>query len=464
MTLAIEFHGAARYTTGSKHLIDVGGQRILLDCGLVQGPRRIAEEANRRFAFDPRGLHCVVLSHAHIDHAGALPRLVKDGFRGAIWCTRATLDLAEVILLDSAKIQESDARYLNKQRPHGQPRVEPLYDTRDVERCIKAMVGIDYHEPREIAPGVRVLLRDAGHILGSASVELQIRRPGGEVRIGFTGDHGRRGMPILKDPERFESLDYLLTESTYGNRRHEQLADLDVQLAELIHEENQDGGRVLIPAFAVGRTQNLVYELGKLRAEGRIPRIPIYVDSPMASATTRIVAAHPECYDAEVRQQLAEGRNPFYYEGIRYIDSVEESKELNTIRNPHIVIAASGMCESGRVLHHLAHSAGRKEDCLLIVGFQAEGTLGRRLLEGARQARIYDATFDVRMKVRKMNGLSAHADWGELLDHLGHLAASVKTAFVVHGEEPQASAMREHLLQAGFRDVRVPHKRERVTL
>jgi metallo-beta-lactamase family protein len=282
------------------------------------------------------------------------------------------------------------------------------------------------------------------------------------TRIGFTGDHGRRDRPILKNPERFEELDYLITESTYGDRRHPPRADLDSALAALVNEENQDGGRILIPAFAVGRTQVLVYTLGKLQEAGRIPRLPIFVDSPMATAATKIIASHPECFDTEIRERIENGEDPFYFEGMRYVASVEESMELNSLRSPHVIISASGMIETGRVLHHLKQSCGRQQDCLLIVGYMAEGTLGRRLLEGATEARIFGEVRPFRMKVRRMNGLSAHADYHELLEHIQHLAKSVRKVFVVHGEERQAFAMRDRLQASGFRDIEVPVKGQKI--
>jgi metallo-beta-lactamase family protein len=451
----IQFFGAARQTTGSKHLISARGKRILFDCGLVQGPRKKSNEANRQLPFDARSVDCVILSHAHIDHSGTLPKLVRDGFRGRIWCTRATADLAAVMLLDAAKIQESDAAWLDKHRPRDE-RVEPLYTTADAERTIKLLRGVHYRELVEIGPGLHIFLRDAGHIMGSATVELRVEDAAGPVRIGFTGDLGRRKAPILRDPEPFGELDYLITEATYGDRDHPPMAELERQLAALVHEESDDGGRILIPSFAVGRAQHVIYMLGRLLARREIPELPIYLDSPLAKQATKVLASHPETFDEEVRGMIERSQQPFFYPGIRYVESVEESKELNWLKSPHIVIAASGMCESGRILHHLKQSVGRPEDCLLIVGYQAEATLGRRLLEGAREARIYGELYPVRMKVRKMNGFSAHADRNEIISFLKPLASSVKTVFVVHGEEGSLEALAARLAGAGFKDVVVP--------
>lgn len=459
MSIKLSFLGAARHVTGSKHLLTVGGQRILLDCGLVQGPRRLANEANRNLPVGPGDVDVVVLSHAHIDHCGALPRLVKQGFDGAIWCTEGTADLLRVMLLDAAKIQVSDARYLRK---HGHA-VEPLYDEEDVQKTLRLVRAVPYHQSFEPAQGARVEFLDAGHILGAAIVVIDAESKGVKRRIVFTGDHGRKQLPILKDPERIPACDVLITESTYGDRSHEELGDMKQQLADIVREEMQDGGRLLIPAFAVGRTQHVVLFLGELMQKGSIPRIPVFVDSPMSQEATKVMARHPDLFDAETAKMLREGHHPFYFDGVRYVADVEESMSLNALRSG-VIVAASGMCESGRILHHLKQSVGRKEDCVLIVGFQADGTLGRKLLDGWDKVKILGDEFDVRCKVRFMPGFSAHADGDELFAASRHLAATCRNVFVVHGEEPAANTYAQRLRDAGFQGVEVPAKGDEFTV
>lgn len=456
MTIALEFLGAARHVTGSKHLLRVGERSILLDCGMVQGPRDIANRANRDLPVAGADLDAVVLSHAHIDHSGSLPRLVKLGYDGPIWCTEGTADLLRVMLLDAANIQESDARYLRK-KGHD---VEPLYDEADVQRTLRLLRRLPYHKAAEVLPGVQVEFLDAGHILGAAIVVLQIAEQGRQRRVVFTGDHGRKHLPILRDPDRIPECDVLITESTYGDRQHEDIGDMQENLARIIEEEMQDGGRILIPAFAVGRTQNVVLYLGQLMQRGRIPPTEVYVDSPMSREATKVMAAHPELYDKETKAILQRGEHPFFFDGVRYVADVAESKSLNGLRSG-VIIAASGMCESGRIVHHLKQSVGRREDCVLLVGYQAHGTLGRKLLDGAERVRILGDEFAVRCKIRFMSGLSAHADGDELLSASRHLAGTCRQVFVVHGEEPQAMAYAERLRDIGFRGVEVPEKGQR---
>ena len=454
----LRFFGAVRAVTGTKHLVEWKGQRILLDCGLVQGRRRDADAANRTLPFDPESIDHCILSHAHIDHSGTLPVLVRDGYRGKIWCTHATADLATVMLRDSGYLQESDAKHLNKRRKSGQPRIEPIYTQEDAAMVQPRFRGVDYRETVSLSDDVEFMLCDAGHILGSAMVVLTLRDGDDVVRVGFTGDHGRREMPILKDPCKMPDVDYLVTESTYGDRLHPDRRSLEVDLEKLIDEEQHDGGRILIPAFAVGRTQNVVYSLAQLIAKKRIDPIRVFVDSPLAREATAIVARHPECFDGKIRKLLDAGHDPFYFDGIRYVREVEESKALNDLHEPCIIISASGMLEGGRVLHHLKRSIGRREDCVLVVGYCAPGTLGRRLLDGDDEVRIFGETYRVRCKVRMMAGLSAHADYEEMLESLGHLAKCVRRVFVVHGDLDVAEAFGDRLEAAGFKDCVVPYE------
>jgi metallo-beta-lactamase family protein len=451
MTIALQFCGAARRVTGTKHLLKVGDRRVLLDCGIVQGPRKVSDEANRKLPFHPDQIDAVVLSHAHIDHSGLLPKLVKDGFRGRITCTRATADLTSVLLRDAADIQVNDSRHLARR---GQI-VQPLYDENDVARTLPLLRGVKYHERVPVIPGVDVEFFDAGHILGSAIVLLHIDDGRQRLRLAFTGDHGRKFLPILRDPEPIPECDVLLTESTYGDREHPPRGDIETQVVEIVRREVEDGGRILVPAFSVGRTQNIVLSLGRLMHEGRIPRLPIFVDSPLSREATKVIAAHPELFDQETRALLATGRSPFYFEGVRYVADVEESKSLNELREG-VIIAASGMCESGRILHHLARSVGRSQDAVVLIGYQAEATLGRKLQDGWQRVRIYGDEHAVRCKVYSLGGMSAHADWQEMLKNNGAAGRTARQTFVVHGEERPALAYAQRLTDAGFKNVVVP--------
>lgn len=459
MDVALRFLGAARHVTGTKHLIEFDRRRILLDCGMVQGPRRISNEANANLGIDARSVDAVVLSHAHIDHSGSLPRLVKLGFRGGIHLTDATGDLAAALLRDSASIQAQDATHLRKRGIEW----EPPYDDVDVSSTLKQFARHAYHEWFDVLPGVRCQFLDAGHILGSAIVVLELDTGSRVIRLAFTGDHGRKGMPILRDPERIPDVDYLITESTYGDRLHEDRESMNEALAKVVHEEVQDGGRILIPAFSVGRTQNVLYTLGNLIDAGRIPRMPIWIDSPLSSVATKITAAHRELFDKEAKAVLDIGRDPFFFPGVRFVEDREESKALNTVRGG-VIIAASGMCEAGRILHHLKVSLPRHEDCVLTVGFMAEGTLGRKLVDGFEEVNVMGQAYRVNCRVRSIQGLSAHADWRELCDALEHLAPRAKRVFVVHGEEPQALRFVERLKALGFRDVIAPEHGQREVL
>lgn len=457
--ISIQFLGAARHVTGSKHLLTVGRSRVLLDCGLVQGPRRMAEEQNRNLPVDGRRLDALILSHAHIDHCGALPRLVKDGFRGPIWCTEATRDLLRLMLMDSAHIQAQDARFLRKRGHH----VEPLYDEEDVERTLRLVQAVPYRRAVQVVPELRVEFLDAGHILGAAIVVLDCEVGAKKRRVVFTGDHGRKNLPILRDPEPIPECDALITESTYGDREHATQADMMEELAKIVAEEQHDGGRIVVPAFAVGRTQSVVLFLGRLMRDGRLPKMPIHVDSPMSREATKVMAAHPELYDDETRALLRSGHDPLFFAGVHYVADVEESKALNHVHTG-VILSASGMCESGRVLHHLAHSIGRAQDCVLLVGYQGHGTLGRRLLDGEKRVNILGEAHDVRCKVRSMAGFSAHADWRELLTASRHLVGRCAQVCVVHGESGPAEAYAGRLRDAGFRDVVVPEKHDVVEI
>jgi len=450
-------YGAVRTVTGSMHLVETGGLRLLLDCGLFQGRRADFYEVNTHFPFPPSSIDAVVLSHAHLDHCGNLPTLVRQGFTGPIYCTPATRDLAALILRDSAKVQRQDVRFVNKiRRRQGQPVVAPLYTHTEAERAIRRLKGEPYARAFTVGPA-RVRFYDAGHILGSA---ITVVEAAGRT-LGFTGDLGRPGAPILRDPEVPPPLDLLLMETTYGDRLHESFAEGGRQLAAVASETVRRGGKILIPAFALGRTQDITYTLRRLRVAGGMPSVPTFVDSPMAVDATEIYRAHPECFDDETRAQLTR-RDPFGFKELHYVREIEESQQLNDMTEPFIVIATSGMCESGRILHHLRQHIGDPRSAFVIVGFQAAHTLGRRLADGVSPVNIFGEPHEVRFQIRVLGSFSAHADRDELLGWVDRLPR-VGTVLCVHGEERQSVAFAAHLTARGT-PVRVPNPGEAIAV
>jgi metallo-beta-lactamase family protein len=456
----ITFWGAARTVTGSMHRVDARGQALLLDCGLFQGHRAESHLRNQGFPFRPKDIDAVLLSHAHVDHCGNLPNLVRQGFNGPIYCTPATRALAAVMLGDAAKIQEEDANYLNRHREKGEPRVEPLYDGRDVYRTLLLLKAVSYDKPTEVGKGLEATFVEAGHLLGSAMVGLRIDAAGGERRLTFTGDLGRPGLPILRDPAAVPACDLLVSESTYGGHTHEPVEETAERLGEVVRTTVGRGGKLIIPAFSVGRTQTVVYFLHQLIGAGKLPDIPIYVDSPMAVRATEVYKAHPECFDEETLRLLREQPDLFGERHVTYVDKVHDSIALNHRAEPCVIIAASGMCEAGRVLHHLKHNVEDARCTILIVGYQAEHTLGRRLVERRPEVRILGRTFQVKAEVVVLNGLSSHADHGDLLRDLGPLAGATQRVRLVHGEPERAAALAAGLRAAGFADVAVPDRGE----
>jgi metallo-beta-lactamase family protein len=460
--MKIRFFGAARTVTGSMHLLSVNGAQILLDCGLFQGKRQESFERNRELPFDATAVDSLILSHAHIDHSGNIPSLVKNGFNGNVYATPATRDLCSAMLRDSGHIQESDALYLNKKRARqGLQLVEPLYTVEDATNSLRYFVSIDYGRPLPVAPGVTLTFRDAGHILGSAITVLDIEEGGTTKRLVFTGDLGRKDIPILRDPEPVENVDYLITESTYGSRVHEPFETSNQELRGVIVDTYRQGGKVIVPAFSVGRTQELVYALHHLTEARKIPNLPIFVDSPLSVNVTEIFRLHPECYDQEVNEFLAETqqRDPFGFSRLTYIRSTERSKELNFLREPAIIISASGMCEAGRILHHLKNNIEDPRNTVLIVGWQAPDTLGRRLVERQSTVKIFGEEYSLKARVETINGFSAHADRNELLDYARELGAErLKSAFVVHGEEASSQALAYGLNSLGVEQAIVPQQ------
>ena len=460
----VTFWGAARTVTGSMHRVDANGQSLLLDCGLFQGRRSESRLRNSEFPFRPKEIDAVLLSHAHVDHCGNLPNLVKQGFAGPIYCTPATRALAGVMLGDAAKIQEEDAAYLNRKRTRGEPAIEPLYDGRDVYRTLLRLQAVPYDKPFAVGRGLEATFVDAGHLLGSAMIALRIDTPGGVRCLTFTGDIGRPGLPILRDPAPVPAADLLISESTYGGHTHEPVDETAERLGEVVLKTTARGGKVLIPAFSVGRTQTIIYFLHQLITAGRLPDVPVYVDSPMAVRATEVFRVHPECFDEETLQLLQDHPELFGEQHVRYIEKVHDSIALNKDPQPCVIISASGMCEAGRILHHLKHHIEDPRSTVLIAGYQAEGTLGRRLVERRPEVRILGRPLAVKAEVVVLNGLSSHADHGDLLRSLGPLAGSTRQVRLVHGEPERAAALAEALRTAGFVDVEVPDRGDTVQL
>lgn len=467
MTMKVKFCGAAGTTTGSQHLLEVNGQRILLDCGLYQGHRKDAYEVNCCFPyFDPESIDQVVLSHAHIDHSGNLPNLCRKGFTGNIYATFATRDLCQVMLADSARIQQSDVEWLNKHRKkEGRAAVEPLYTPVDAELCLRQFVNVGYERKLMIAKGVELTFFDAGHILGSAQVVLDIEdeEDGERKRLLFSGDVGRGGNDLLRDPRAVEGVDYLLMESTYGGREHELNAGADEKVAGVLKQALARGGKVIIPAFAVERTQQLLFVLHELFQSGAIPETPVYVDSPLAVNATEIFRLHPECFNEEVYRALFERSNPFGFEGLTLIRSVAGSKELNADRRQSIVISASGMCEAGRILHHLRNNIENPRNTILFVGYCAENTLGWKIREGHEKVRIFGDEFQVKARVEIMDSFSGHADHSELLAYFQAMQGPKKKVWLVHGESERSEAFCEALRERHDGAVAVGRLGETVT-
>ncbi|MDZ7642536.1 MAG: MBL fold metallo-hydrolase [Desulfurivibrio sp.] len=461
--MKLTFHGAAGTVTGSQHLLEVNGKRILLDCGLFQGKRKEAFELNRQGFYNGKKLDCLILSHAHIDHSGNIPCLVNSGFAGDIYTTQATRDLCAIMLMDSAHIQEQDVQFVNRIRQrHGQQPFEPLYTKEDVVRAMPQFVGISPGRPREILPGIHLTLTEAGHMLGSANVVLDIdeQASGQRRRLLFSGDIGQPGIPIIRDPVLpTAGADILIMESTYGNRRHPPYQDSEQELRRIVNETHQRGGCLLIPAFAVGRTQQLVYALHKLYLADAIPDLPIYVDSPLATRATDIFRLHPETYDREIRDFILQGNhdNPFGFETLRYTQTVAESKELNLLRRPAIIISASGMLEGGRILHHLRHRVADPKNTILITGWQAPNTLGRKIVEGQEKIKIFGEEFPLKARLEILTGFSGHADRDGLLAWAGAMERKPARTFLVHGESDAATALAASLKeQAGFSQLDIP--------
>lgn len=463
----LQFFGAAREVTGSMHLVDTGNSRVLLDCGLYQGRRKNAFERNRDLPFDAASIDAVVLSHAHLDHAGNLPTLIRSGFKGTIWTTHATADLCEQMLMDSAHIQVNDVKYVNRRRKRqGRSMFEPLYTAEHVEATLERFRTVDYEEEFQPAAGMTVRLDDAGHILGSSSVTLDLSDGTRERRLVFSGDIGRRGLPILRDPVMPSGADIVIMESTYGGRVHAPASEAKEALRSCAERVFREGGYLIIPAFSLGRTQEVVYRLNQLWEAGELPRIPVWVDSPLAVRVTDVFNRHRECWDTEMLESMRNDRDsdPLGFETLTYVRNLEESKALNERPGPGVIISASGMCEAGRILHHLRNHATNPASTILFVGYQAEHTLGRKILDGKNPVRIYGEDVEILAQVERADSYSAHAGRNELLNWADGVRqqGSVEHWFLVHGEPDAQEALAEGLDAGGARGVVIPERLQRI--
>jgi metallo-beta-lactamase family protein len=465
--MQITFHGAARTVTGSRHLIALNDQHLLLDCGLYQGRRKDFYERNLNFPFDVTEVGATILSHAHIDHSGNLPNMVKQGYEGPIYATNATVHLTDIMTRDSGHIQEYDAQFINKRRKkRGEPPIEPLYTSADAAIAAQQLVTRSYDQPFETVPGAQARLVEAGHILGSAAVILELEENGRHVRLMFSGDIGRLGMPIVRDPVLPQEVDYLILESTYGDKDHDHPQGAYEALQEVVSRTAERGGKVIIPAFAVGRTQALVYYLHQLIDRHEIPKIPVFVDSPLAINVTEIFRDHPECFDAEATAFMKSDPHgaALGFDLLNYTRSVEESKAINDVDGPTIIISASGMAEVGRILHHLRNNIEDSRNTVLITSWMAPHTLGRRLKEGAKKVKIFGEEHEVNAEIANIDGLSAHADKHDLLEYALASKDTLKGIFLVHGEERAATALMERIKENGVENVHYPEMGESVEI
>jgi len=464
--MRIKFHGAAHSVTGSQHLLEINGSKLLLDCGMYQGKRSESYERNLNFRFDPRSVDAVLLSHAHIDHSGNLPNLVKQGYEGKIYATRATAELGGLMIRDSGRIQESDAEFVNKKRAQrGEDPIDPLYTEQDAEEAAGMFKGVDYAEAFEPIPGVVARFYDAGHILGSAGVSLEIEEKGRKIRLWFSGDIGRYRMPLLRDPVLPEVVDYMIMESTYGDKSHNDPQQAFNEFRNVVKLTVERGGKVIVPAFAVGRTQELVYNLNEMMTEGDVPRVPVFVDSPLAVNATQVFRNHPECFDEETRQFVLEARHPALdFNMLTYVKSVDESKSLNERKEPMIIISASGMAETGRIVHHIRNNIDNPKNTICIVSWQAPNTMGRRLADREPEVNIFGEAYKRKSDVATIGGLSGHAGQDLLMKYALGVKDSARQIFLVHGEERQATTLQQLLKERGVPQTHYPELHEGVEL
>lgn len=461
--MQINFDGAAQTVTGSQYLLNINSHRLLLECGFFQGRRQESYERNSNFPFEPGKVDALILSHAHIDHSGNLPNLIKQGYQGPIYATSATADLANIMLMDSGHIQEDDAEFVNKKNlKRGDPPILPLYTQEQAAQVKKYFQVVDYDQPFEPVPGVKARLLDAGHILGSAAVVMDIEEKGRKLRLWFSGDIGRRKLPLIRDPIMPDWADYMMMECTYGDKPHRDPELAYEELRQVVRRTLERRGKVIIPAFAVGRTQEIVYALHQMIESRLLPSVPVYVDSPLAVNATDIFKMHPECFDKETQAFIKADKyhNALGFDRLTYTRSVDESKALNDRKDPMIIIAASGMAETGRILHHLRNNIGNPKNTILIVSWQAPYTLGRRLADREKRVRIYGEEFEVKAEVATIGGLSAHAGQDFLAEYAMQVKGRVKQVFLIHGESTPAEALSEKLVEAGMEKPFYPERGE----
>ena len=464
--MRINFHGAAHTVTGSQHLLEINGKKLLLDCGMYQGKRAEAYARNVNFSYDPQSVDAVILSHAHIDHSGNLPNLVKQGYEGDIYVTHATKDIATIMVADSGRIQESDAEFVNKKRAQrGEPPVEPLYTEQDAEEVAGMFAGVNYSEEFSPIPGVVARFYEAGHILGSAGVSLEIEEKGRKIHLWFSGDIGRYKMPLLRDPVLPTHADYMIMECTYGDKSHNDPGLAFTEFRDVVKRTVERGGKVIVPAFAVGRTQEIVYDLNQMMHDGDVPPVPVFVDSPLAVRASDIFRNHLECFDEETRKFVAESRHPALdFKMLTYIRSVDESKALNERKDPMVIISASGMAETGRIVHHIRNNIENPKNTICIVSWQAPETLGRRLADREPEVRIFNEIYQRKCDVATIGGLSGHAGQDLLVKYATAVKDSVKDVYLVHGEEKQAMTLNGLLKRHGMDRVHYPDMHDKVDL
>lgn len=467
MQVKLRFLGAAGNVTGSRYLLEANGVRLLIDCGLYQ-ERDFKKRNWEPFSIPPDTIDALLLTHAHVDHAGLIPKLVKDGFKGKIYCTTATSEIAQIALLDSAHLQEEDAAF--KKRRHeregrkGPHPEDPLYITADAEKAIDMFLPVEYREPVKVADGIEAVFTDAGHILGASIIKIKFSINGEQRSIVFSGDIGRPDRPILEDPTLVDSADYILVESTYGNRIHPDAEDIPEKIAEVVNSTHAAGGNIVVPSFAIERSQEILYYLNELLIEDRIPHMLVFLDSPMAVRVTEVFKAHPEYFDDEMSKRIQQGKSPFDFPGLVMVKSTEESKAINNIKGTSMIIAGSGMCNGGRIKHHLVSNISRKESTILFIGYQAFGTLGRHIIEGASSVRILGQKRKIKARIAQVGGFSAHADKEELLEWLMSLKKTPRRVFVTHGEADAAQSFASFISERTGWDVTVPEYKDEVIL
>jgi metallo-beta-lactamase family protein len=467
MSIKLKFLGAAQNVTGSRHLLQANGVKVLVDCGLYQ-ERQFLSRNWEPFTCPPESLDAVLLTHAHLDHCGLLPKLVKEGFKGRIYCTAATAEITQIILLDSAHLQEEDAEFKRKRHKRegreGPYPIVPLYTTADAEACFPQFSSVQYKQPIKIADGVEATFYDAGHVLGSSIIRVRVSQNGKERSVIFSGDIGRPDRPIVQDPSIVEQADYVLVESTYGDRVHEGPEDTKKMIADVINSTRKAGGKIIVPSFALERSQELLYYINELLLEKAIPQLPVFLDSPMASRITRVFQKHRELYDEEMTQFVKRNKSPFDFPGLQMAGTSEESKAINRIKGTIMIIAGSGMCTGGRIKHHLANNIATSNNTIMFVGYQAVGTLGRKIVDGEKEVRILGQQYPVKARVVRINGFSSHADKQELLEWLSGLKRPPRKLFIVHGESESARHFGDFVHENTGWQVAVPAYQDEVVL